>query len=330
MRIVFAGTPVFAAAALQALADAGHSIVSVLTQPDRPAGRGMKLQASPVKQLALQRGLTVLQPDRLRAGPQAESALQFLQNPDGQGPADVMVVAAYGLILPRHVLDLPRYGCLNIHASLLPRWRGAAPIHRAIEAGDVQTGITIMQMDEGLDTGGICRVAPLEIGDDSTGQLHDRLADLGASEIVAAIADLENGRLIAHPQPSEGVTYASKVSKEEAEVDWNLPARVVRNRIAAMDPAPGAFTQMPENAGILKLFDAPVLEIADELPASVLPGTVLSLDAGGVRVACATGSVLIRSAQRAGGKRMPASIALQGTPVSQGKVLGQTACATGN
>ena len=231
MRLIFAGTPEFAQVAMAALHAAGHEIVLVLTQPDRPAGRGMKLQASAVKQWALAHDVPVAQPRSLRLdgkypedAAQAQAALQAAQ-------ADAMVVAAYGLILPQWVLDLPRLGCLNIHASLLPRWRGAAPIHRAIEAGDAQTGITIMQMDAGLDTGDMLLVLPCAISPtDTTAVLHDRLAELGGQAIVQALASLD--ALPHQPQPTEGVNYAHKIDKTEAALDWALPAEVLAEEFA--------------------------------------------------------------------------------------------------
>jgi methionyl-tRNA formyltransferase len=352
VKVVFAGTPAFAAAALQALSDAGHTIQAVLTQPDRPAGRGMKLQASAVKQLAQQLGFTVLQPEKLRSGADAEQAMAFLQNPNGTGRPDVMVVAAYGLILPKAVLDLPLHGCLNIHASLLPRWRGAAPIHRAIEAGDSQTGITIMQMDEGLDTGDMLRVAAIDIGNDNTGQLHDRLAALGASEIVAALAQLEAGTLSRTPQPAQGVTYANKITREESRIDWSLSAQDIRNRAAAFDPHPGCVTHLPESCGAdmagkadLKLFDATVLsDVAAEGQAGMptqkqtgghagtdgnkvpAPGTILALDGRGLAIACGQGAVLFASAQRPGGRRMPAQQALAALNLQAGICLDTSSC----
>lgn len=332
MRVVFAGTPVFAAAALQAIFDAGHTITGVLTQPDRPAGRGMKLQASPVKQLAEKLGIAVMQPARLRSGAEAEQALAWLQNPDGSGRPDVMVVAAYGLILPLNVLQAPLHGCLNIHASLLPRWRGAAPIHRAVEAGDRQTGITIMQMDEGLDTGDMLRVASIDVGNDSTGQLHDRLAQLGAREIVAALEQLQAGTLVPTPQPEQGVTYANKISKEEARIDWTLAAWQVRNRTAAFDPHPGSSTTFPaslcDSLGMsadLKLFEARLVP-EDTGHKREAPGTVLSLDAEGMTVACGDGAVRFACAQRPGGRRMPAHQALANLPVLVGMRLGDPSC----
>jgi methionyl-tRNA formyltransferase len=318
--VVFAGTPVFAAQALQALLAAGHEVVCVLTQPDRPAGRGMKLQASAVKQVALERGLTVLQPDRLRSGPQAAQAVEFLQDPDGKGRPDVMVVAAYGLILPASVLTIPVHGCLNIHASLLPRWRGAAPIQRAIQAGDQTTGITIMQMDAGLDTGDICRMATIEIGSSHSAALHDRLAALGAQEIVAALADLQAQRLQCQPQPAAGVTYADKIRKEEAWIDWSHSAADVCHHVAAFDPFPGACSAFSLTDGqgvVVKLFDAEALSVAADSPAA----TVLTMDEQGLDVACGTGRVRFRSAQKPGGKRLPVHLALQGLGLKPGAVF---------
>ena len=228
MRIVFAGTPEFARAALQALIAAGHEVALVLTQPDRPAGRGMQLQASPVKQCALAHGLAVAQPRSLRLDGQYPQDAQAARQQLAQARAEAMVVAAYGLILPQWVLDLPRHGCLNIHASLLPRWRGAAPIHRAIEAGDGETGVTIMQMDAGLDTGAMLLREAVPIApEDTTGRLHDRLAALGAQLIVRALDALARGELRATPQPGEGATYARKVEKAESVIDWSLPAEAL-------------------------------------------------------------------------------------------------------
>ncbi len=345
MRVVFAGTPAFAASALQSLSDAGHTMVCVLTQPDRPAGRGMKLQASPVKQLALQLGLPVLQPEKLRSGEQAQQTLDYLMNPDGAGRPDVMVVAAYGLILPKSVLDLPLHGCLNIHASLLPRWRGAAPIHRAIEAGDLQTGITIMQMDEGLDTGDMLRMAAIDIATDTTGQLHDRLAALGAAEIVAALSDLQAGRLTRTRQPEIGVTYANKINREESRIDWTQTATQVRNRAAAFDPQPGSVTRLPlecldsaSDNPDLKLFDARVVEVKNDSQSRMpVPGTVLAVTSDGITVVCggrdaraengtspasSSQAVCFASAQRPGGRRMLAHQALASVTLKPGMQLG--------
>lgn len=295
MKLIFAGTPEFAASALQALIDAGHDIALVLTQPDRPAGRGMKLKASPVKTLALAHGLPVSQPLTLKtAEAQAEIAAVG---------AEVMVVAAYGLILPKVVLEMPTRGCLNIHASLLPRWRGAAPIHRAIEAGDAETGVTIMQMDVGLDTGDMLLTVREPIhADDSTGSLHDRLAAQGAQAMVAALAQLD--ALSPQPQPAEGVTYAEKIGKAEAQLDWSLPAEVLHRKIRAFNPFPGASTLAGGEA--LKIWQA---QLADGAGA---PGEVLAVDADGVRIACGSGALLATQLQAAGGKRLAAREFLAG------------------
>ncbi len=295
MKLIFAGTPEFAASALQALIDAGHDIALVLTQPDRPAGRGMKLKASPVKTLALAHGLPVSQPLTLKtAEAQAEIAAVG---------AEVMVVAAYGLILPKVVLEMPTRGCLNIHASLLPRWRGAAPIHRAIEAGDAETGVTIMQMDVGLDTGDMLLTVREPIhADDSTGSLHDRLAAQGAQAMVAALAQLD--ALSPQPQPAEGVTYAEKIGKAEAQLDWSLPAEVLHRKIRAFNPFPGASTLAGGEA--LKIWQA---QLADGAGA---PGEVLAADADGVRIACGSGALLATQLQAAGGKRLAAREFLAG------------------
>jgi methionyl-tRNA formyltransferase len=295
MKLIFAGTPEFAASALQALIDAGHDIALVLTQPDRPAGRGMKLKASPVKTLALAHGLPVSQPLTLKtAEAQAEIAAVG---------AEVMVVAAYGLILPKVVLEMPTRGCLNIHASLLPRWRGAAPIHRAIEAGDAETGVTIMQMDVGLDTGDMLLTVREPIhADDSTGSLHDRLAAQGAQAMVAALAQLD--ALSPQPQPAEGVTYAEKIGKAEAQLDWSLPAEVLHRKIRSFNPFPGASTLAGGEA--LKIWQA---QLADGAGA---PGEVLAADADGVRIACGSGALLATQLQAAGGKRLAAREFLAG------------------
>lgn len=317
MKIAFAGTPEFAAVALQRLLEAGHEVPLVLTQPDRPAGRGMKLQASAVKLLALDHGLQVAQPRSLRLDgkyPDDAQAAQWLLRDAG---LDAMVVAAYGLILPQWVLDTPAKGCLNIHASLLPRWRGAAPIHRAIEAGDAETGVTIMQMDAGLDTGDMLLMETLPIApDDSTARLHDKLAALGGRLIVDALARLEQLRRT--PQPAEGVTYAHKIEKHEALIDWSLPAEVLARRVRAFDPFPGALThQGQENLKIWAAFAEPG---ASDAP----PGTVLEASAQGVRVATGQGVLRLTELQRAGGKRLPATAFLQGADLHPGQRLGAT------
>jgi methionyl-tRNA formyltransferase len=319
MRIVFAGTPVFARTALAALHAAGFEIPLVLTQPDRPAGRGMKLQASPVKQLALEHGWPVAQPRSLRLDGKypddaaaARAALMAAQ-------ADAMVVAAYGLILPQWVLDMPRLGCLNIHASLLPRWRGAAPIHRAIEAGDTQTGVTIMQMDAGLDTGDMLLREALDIGDDSTAQLHDRVADLGARMVVDALRQAQAGTLRPVPQPADGVTYAHKIEKAEGRIDWSQDAAAIVRRIRAFDPFPGASTEA--GGETIKCWAAHQRPGATD----AAPGTVLAADADGIEVATGSGTVVLTELQRAGGKRLPAADFLRGFALQRGQRLGLAA-----
>jgi methionyl-tRNA formyltransferase len=321
MRLIFAGTPEFAQVALAALHAAGHDIALVLTQPDRPAGRGMKLQPSPVKQWALQHHVPVAQPRSLRLdGKYPEDAAAARQTLlDVQ--ADAMVVAAYGLILPQWVLDLPPKGCLNIHASLLPRWRGAAPIHRAIEAGDALTGITIMQMDAGLDTGDMLLVLPCAIAPtDTTAVLHDRLAELGGQAIVQALAKLDG--LLRQPQPAEGVTYANKIDKAEAALDWALSAEVLARRIRAFDPFPGMTVPLATATGVetLKIWQAGAESAAPNAHAAE-PGTVLSADASGVRVACGQGQLCLTQLQRPGGKRLSAADFLRGCPLQPGQRL---------
>jgi len=314
MRVVFAGTPEFARAALERLQAAGFTIPLVLTQPDRPAGRGMKLQPSPVKQFALAQGIPVAQPRSLRLDGRypedAEAARVALQ----QAEADVMVVAAYGLILPQWVLDLPRLGCLNIHASLLPRWRGAAPIHRAIEAGDAETGVTIMQMDAGLDTGDMLLTERIAIApQDTTATLHDKLAALGARMIVEALELADCGGLRPVPQPAEGVTYAHKIEKAEAAIAWSQPADVTERRIRAFDPFPGATAQV--GGETIKVWRAQALMRGR---GSVPPGTIVALDEHGIGVACGQGRLEITELQRAGGKRLPAADFLRGFPLAPG------------
>ncbi len=305
MRLIFAGTPPFAAAALEALADAGHDIVCVLTQPDRPAGRGMKLTPSAVKAAAQARGLPVAQPASLKS-PEAQAELAALQ-------PDLMVVAAYGLILPQAVLDIPRRGCLNIHASLLPRWRGAAPIQRALLAGDVQTGITVMQMDAGLDTGAMLAKTVVPIREtDTAGSLHDALAAAGAQAIVAALSGLDG--LTPERQDAALATYATKLGKEEAQLDWTQPATTLARAVRAYNPVPGAWT----------LLDGAPLKIwaAEATAGAGLPGTVLRADAEGLVVAAGDGALALREIQPAGSKRMPAAAFLAGRPLAPGSRLG--------
>ncbi len=299
MRVIFAGTPDFAAQALAAILAAGHDVPLVLTQPDRPAGRGMKLQPSAVKQLALAHNLPVFQPDRLK-DPTTHEPIRAAQ-------ADMMVVAAYGLILPQAVLDMPRYGCLNIHASLLPRWRGAAPIQRAIEAGDKETGVTIMQMDAGLDTGAMLLTESLKIGAGETaGELHDRLATLGARLIVEALA--QRDALMPVAQPATGVTYAAKIRKAEAQLDWNEPADLLARKIRAFNPFPGA---------TLTLAGEPVkVWRAEPITGSGSPGQILAADADGIIIAISHGALRLTELQKPGGRRVTSAEFLRGKPLA--------------
>lgn len=303
MKIIFAGTPHFAASALSALLEE-HQIVAVLTQPDRPSGRGMQLAASPVKQLAMQHGIAVLQPDSLKSG-QVQCEIQALE-------ADVMVVAAYGLILPGAVLEMPRFGCLNIHASLLPRWRGAAPIQRAILAGDAETGITIMQMDIGLDTGDMllrhnCPIEPA----DNAGTLHDKLALLGAGSIREALRLLEAGRLTPVAQDNEAACYAAKLLKTEAQIDWHQDAQQIARAVRAYNPFP--VSQARLNELVLKIWQA---EVVPDMNGQ--PGEVLAVDKRGIIVACGGAALRLQVLQRPGGKAQPAVQFLQAVPVRPG------------
>lgn len=314
MKIVFAGTPEFAALALQSLQAAGFEIPLVLTQPDRPAGRGMQLQASSVKQFALANGMPVAQPESLRLDGKhpdaARNALQLLRDT----PHDAMVVVAYGLILPRAVLDIPRLGCINIHASLLPRWRGAAPIQRAIEAGDAETGVTIMQMDEGLDTGPMLAKEALSIElDDTAATLHDRLAQLGSRMIVSVLRQMEQGLLSATPQPKAGATYAAKIMKDEAALDFTLSAAAAARRINAFNPFPGATATF--NGVPVKFWRAEPVEVETHGK----PGEVLAANAqDGVLVACGDGVLRVTELQKPGGKRLPAREFIKGFSMEQG------------
>jgi methionyl-tRNA formyltransferase len=319
MRILFAGTPEFAAVALQSLILAGHTLCGVLTQPDRPAGRGLKLQASAVKTLALQHHIAVQQPRSLRLdGKYPEDALatqKFLH----EVQADAMVVAAYGLILPQWVLDMPRLGCLNIHASLLPRWRGAAPIHRAIEAGDAHTGVVIMQMDAGLDTGDMLLTQQIEIApQDTTASLHDKLADVGGALIVQALADAQSNKLVRTPQPVDGITYAHKIEKQEAALDWRLNAKQLAQRVRAFNPFPVA--TFHANAEVIKVWSAYVFTDTDTEPTTRILGTVLRADEDGIHIACGEGVLCISELQKAGGKRLPAAEFLRGFHIEVGSV----------
>lgn len=299
MKLVFAGTPEFAVAALDALHAAGHEIAGVYTQPDRPAGRGRRLTASPVAQRAAALGLPVFKPERLR-GEAEQAALRALA-------PEAMVVVAYGLILPQAVLDIPPRGCLNIHASLLPRWRGAAPIARAIEAGDRETGVTIMRMDAGLDTGPMLLRESVPIGETTTAaSLHEALAALGARLIVAALAGLEDGSVRETPQPAEGASYAKKLDKDEARVDWTQPAATVARRIRAFNPAPVAWSELDGER--LRFFEAAALAG----PAGAEPGRIVAADAQGITVAAGDGLVRLQRLQWPGGKPLSAAQAAAG------------------
>lgn len=302
MKIIFAGTPQFAASALAALLEE-HQIVAVLTQPDRPSGRGMQLMASPVKQLALKHGVQVLQPASLRT----EEAQREISALD----ADVMVVAAYGLILPKTVLDMPRHGCLNIHASLLPRWRGAAPIQRAILAGDAETGITIMQMDVGLDTGDMllrdsCPIMP----NDTAETLHDKLAELGARDIREALRLLQNGGLCPIKQDESEATYAAKLLKSGGQIDWHQDARQLERAVRAFNPYPAS--QATFAGAVIKVWRAALVEQQGE------PGQVLAVDKQGITVACGKDALRLEVLQRPGGKAQPAAQFLQAVQVKVG------------
>ncbi|MGI4862251.1 MAG: methionyl-tRNA formyltransferase [Janthinobacterium lividum] len=333
LRVVFAGTPDFAAHALAAIHAAGFPVPLVFTQPDRPAGRGMKLTPSAVKRFALEHGLPVDQPPSLRVNgkyPQeAAAALARLQ----ATPCDVMVVAAYGLLLPQTVLDLPAHGCLNIHASLLPRWRGAAPIHRAIEAGDATSGVTLMQMDAGLDTGAMITTASVPITSaTTTARLHDALAEVGARLIVEALQRLEaSGALAAEPQPDEGVTYAEKIAKSEAAIDWRRDAPAIARQIRAFDPFPGAMSQIDgatvkfwaadgEGGAHAAAVDTEAVHAGTaETAAAPPPGTILSVDADAIAIACGAGVLRVTECQKPGGKRLPVREFLAGFALRPGQ-----------
>ncbi|MDD2741782.1 MAG: methionyl-tRNA formyltransferase [Rhodocyclaceae bacterium] len=300
MKLIFAGTPDFAAQALAAIIDAGHEVALVLTQPDRPAGRGMVLQPSAVKKMALAHGIEVFQPLTLKDA-EAQARLASIQ-------ADAMIVAAYGLILPQVALDLPRHGCLNIHASLLPRWRGAAPIQRALLAGDAETGVCIMQMEAGLDTGPVLLERRFAIAaNDTAAFLHDRLAALGATMVVEILGQLP---VKGEAQPTEGVTYAHKIEKHEALIDWRKSAAELDRHIRAFNPVPGAQALM--HGQIVKLWQAtPVLGNGEI-------GTILAVDRKHLIVACGEGALAVNELQKSGGKRLPVQQFLAGNDLKVG------------
>ena len=305
MKIAFAGTPEFAAVALRALLAAGFDIPLVLTQPDRPAGRGQKLVASLVKQVALAHGIPVHQPEKLRD--------PATHQPLIDAAPDVLVVAAYGLILPQAVLNIPTQGCLNIHASLLPRWRGAAPIQRCLEAGDLETGVTIMQMEAGLDTGPMLLTESLKVGADETAAtLHDRLAEQGGRLIVNALQRLDSLKPV--QQPAAGVTYASKIDKAEAAIDWTHPATAIERRIRAFDPFPGCTTTLAE--ATLKLWRAQLVA------ASGQSGDILAVTSAGITVACGEGALQLTELQKPGGRRLASADFLAGFPLAPGQHFG--------
>jgi len=308
LRIIFAGTPDFSVAPLKTLIDSKHQVVAVYTQPDRPAGRGRKLAASPVKQTALEHDIPVYQPDSLKT-PEAQAELEALQ-------ADVMIVVAYGLILPKAVLDMPKYGCLNIHASILPRWRGAAPIQRAIQMGDAETGVTIMQMDVGLDTGDMLTILKTPITPEDTAQtLHDRLSVLGCDAMMTTLKDLQTGQVSPTTQDESKVTYAEKLNKAEAELDWQASAQTLTRQIQAFNPWPVAFTQYQGQP--LRIWQAEVGDLSTQKQ----PGLVISVSKTGVEVATGEGSLLIKQVQPSGKKAMPAYDFAQARQLS-GETLG--------
>ncbi len=317
MKIGFAGTPEFARHALEALIRHGRAgeqpidMAMVLTQPDRAAGRGMQLAASPVKSFAREHDIPVLQPRGLRLDGRWADDAQATQVQLTALGLDVLVVAAYGLILPKWILELPRFGCLNIHGSLLPRWRGAAPIQRAIEAGDNTTGITIMQMDDGLDTGDMLLVDSLPIHDDETAQsLHDRLAVMGGDLIIKALDDLAAQRLRATPQDTSQATYAAKLLKAEAALDWTQPAEVLARRVRAFNPFPGTTANLPGVPEPVKIWEAAALPSS----ADMIPGSVVACEPTGIDVATSKGLLRLLTLQKPGGKRQAVSVFLQSTP----------------
>ena len=317
MRVIFAGTPEFARVALAHLHEAGFDIPLVLTQPDRPAGRGMKLQASAVKQWAQAQQIPVAQPRSLRLDGNYPEDAAAARAAIETARADVMVVAAYGLILPQWVLDLPRLGCLNIHGSVLPRWRGAAPIHRAIEAGDAETGVTIMQMDAGLDTGDMLLVQTLPINpQDTTESLHDALAALGARLIVQALQQAQTGALQGVAQAADGICYAHKIDKREAALDWTQPATTLARRVRAFNPFPVASSVL--GGETIKFWRVQALPPHSR---AAQPGEVIAVSAEGVDIATASGVLRATRLQKAGGKPLEAADFLHGFALHPGQIF---------
>jgi methionyl-tRNA formyltransferase len=308
-RIIFMGTPELAAVSLRALvASSAFQLAAVVTQPDQPKGRGLKLQPSAVKEVALKENLPVLQPQRAREE-------NFIQQLAALQP-ELIAVAAYGQILPKAILDLPRFGCLNVHTSLLPKYRGAAPIQHAILNGDSETGVTIMKMDVGLDTGDMLTQerTPIDASDNSQ-TLHDRLANIGANLLVRSIPEFISGKIQARPQPTEGVTHAPKIKKHDGEINWTQPAQVIWNRVRALVPWPGAFTHLPDQPQphLLKIWSAEVID------STGVPGEILHADKSGVVIGCGTGALRILILQREGGRRMNAAEFLAGHPLRPGQ-----------
>jgi len=316
MNVLFFGTPDFSVPTLQALIEApGVSVGAVLTQPDRPSGRGGKISISPIKEIALQHGIPVFQPSSLRKEfPSIRSALE------AHGPFDIGVVIAFGQILPEEVLNFPRHGCVNIHASLLPRWRGAAPIQRAIQAGDTETGACLMQMDQGLDTGAVYEEHRISIAATDTGaSLHDKLASLGASNLVKALGGIVGGTLQAKPQPPEGVTYASKITTEECRMVWDRPAQEIALAVRAFSPWPGCFTMWRGKR--LKILFA--TESRRTYPATIAPGTIAYAQGDRLEIACANGTALcVTDIQLEGKKRMLVEEFLRGAAFPEGEIIG--------
>lgn len=309
MRVVFAGTPDFGAATLAALLAADFDVVGVYTQPDRPAGRGRRVRAGPVKAIATERGLSIEQPTTLRGEPAVTTLAAYRP--------DVMVVAAYGLILPPAILALPTYGCINVHASVLPRWRGAAPIQRAIIAGDKQAGITIMQMDVGLDTGDMLSIHTCPIEDhDTGGSLHDKLAAMGAAALVETLRQCESGKLCSRPQPEQGATYARRIETSEARLDWNASAIELERLVRGFNPWPVARTRFGDND--LRIWEA--VALACDTPSA--PGQVLDVTSSGIDMGTAQGVLRLLRLQRPGGKPLAVREFLNGMPITTGDSFG--------